>query len=200
MVGLRTRFLKAPSLSGAGGELTTHVESWIQSSSPADLKALLDPASVDLLIGAFSKVGGCEGTVWLGDQKGNLVAVYNSGSNADSLVGFEQPIGSGIISMVYAQQQPYCENSIQASSGHDDTLDRKVAKHTSAMIAVPLYFAFGLRGVVSCVQFVEEKGPSKRGFHSEDVAELARVTNVVERLINETLLTSVLGLNDAGCR
>jgi hypothetical protein len=66
------------------------------------------------------------------------------------------------------------------------------------MIAVPLYFAFGLRGVVSCVQLEEDEEPAKRGFHSEDVAELARVTNVIERLVNETLLTSVLGLNDAG--
>jgi hypothetical protein len=37
--------------------------------------------------------------------------------------------------MVFTQQQPYCENDIEASVGHDDTLDRKIAKHTTAMIA-----------------------------------------------------------------
>ena len=65
------------------------------------------------------EVGGCEGTVWLADkEEKNLVAVYNSGEDAASLVGFEQPIGAGIISMVFAQQQPYCENDIGGSHGH----------------------------------------------------------------------------------
>ena len=198
MVGVRTRILREPSLQSKGGDVISHIESWIDTCSTTDLASLLDEACVTLLSRAFDRVGGCEGTVWLYDQQDNLEAVYNSGAEADSLVGFKQPVGSGIISMVYAQQQPYCENSIQASSGHDDTLDRKIEKHTSAMIAVPFYFAFGLRGVVSCVQLEEESGGPERGFSSEDVAELARVTHVVERLLNETLLTSVLGLNDAG--
>ena len=198
MVSTRPRFLRDPSLCSAGGEVTTHLEKWIDSCAPADLAGLLDDTCLTLFKRVFARVGGCEGTVWFRDQKENLVAIYNSGDNADSLVGFEQPIGSGIISMVYAQQQPYCENSIQASAGHDDTLDRKIAKHTSAMIAVPFYFGFGLRGVVSCVQLAEQETNQKQGFSSDDVAELARVTCVVERLVNEALLTAVLGLNDAG--
>lgn len=198
MLSTRTRFLRDPSLRTTGAEAVSQVEAWIQSCSPVDLAGLLDEACITLLSNVFSRVGGCEGTVWLRDQAENLTAVYNSGENADSLVGFEQPIGSGIISMVFAQQQPYCENSIQASAGHDDTLDRKISKHTSSMIAVPFYFGFGLRGVVSCVQLDEEEAKGKEGFSSDDVAELSRVTCVVERLVNESLLTSVLGLNDAG--
>lgn len=198
MLPTRTRFLRDPSLRSTGAEAVSQIENWIQSCSPTDLAGLLDEACLTLLSRAFSRVGGCEGTVWLRDQKENLVAVYNSGEDAGSLVGFEQPIGSGIISMVFAQQQPYCENSIQASAGHDDTLDRKISKHTSAMIAVPFYFGFGLRGVVSCVQLDEDATSGKKGFSSDEVAELSRVICVVERLVNESLLTSVLGLNDAG--
>ena len=106
-------------------------------------------------------------------------------------------MGQGIISMVYAQQQPYCENHIQASTGHDDTLDRKISKHTTAMIAVPFYFGFGLRGVISCVQLAEA-AKSREGFSSADVEILARAANLVERLINGPLLTSLLGLGDGG--
>ena len=193
-----TRFLRAPSLRSTGADVTDQVESWIRSCAPSDLAGLLDEACLNLLSRAFERVGGCEGTVWLYDHAENLVAVYNSGAEAASLVGFRQPMGSGIISMVYAQQQPYCENSIRASSGHDDTLDRKISKHTSAMIAVPFYFGFGLRGVVSCVQLEEVGSSGKKGFSSADVAELSRVTQVVERLLNETMVTSVLGLDDVG--
>ena len=65
------------------------------------------------------------------------------------------------------------------------------------MIAVPFYFAFGLRGVISCVQLAEMKG-EKDGFSSGDVEVIARVSNVMERLVNETIFSSALGLSDAG--
>ncbi len=97
--------------------------------------------------------------------------------------------------MVFAQQQPYCENRIEASAGHDDTLDRKIAKHTTAMIAVPFYFGFGLRGVISCVQLAEAP-KAREGFSSADVEILSRAANLVERLIDGTLLTCLLGLGD----
>lgn len=198
MIGARTRLLRNPEFSRAGVELEEHVDSWIRSSSPSDLIGLFDAVSIALLKEAFAHVGGCEGTVWLADsEEKNLVAVYNSGDDAVSLIGFEQPIGSGIVSMVYSQQQPYCENDIGESSGHDDTLDRKIEKHTTAMIAVPFYFAFGLRGVISCVQLQEVMG-AKSGFSSGDVEVIARVSNVMERLVNETIFSSALGLSDVG--
>jgi transcriptional regulator with GAF, ATPase, and Fis domain len=196
MISARCKPLRHPGLTQAGGEVEQFLESWIRSNSPRDLAGLLDPISTDLLCDSFVRVGGCEGTVWIADsEESHLVAVYNSGADAESMLGFEQPIGSGIISMVYAQQQPYCENDILASAGHDDTLDRKIAKHTRAMIVVPFYFAFALRGVISCVQ-LEESDRNEHGFTSADVQQLSRVANVVERLINENLLSSILGLAD----
>ena len=198
MTGARTRLLRNPELARVGVELEEHVDSWIRSSSPSDLIGLFDAVSIALLKEAFAHVGGCEGTIWVADSDEKaLVAVYNSGNDAASLIGFEQSVGSGIISMVYSQQQPYCENNIGESSGHDDTLDRKIEKHTTAMIAVPFYFAFGLRGVISCVQLAEMKG-EKDGFSSGDVEVIARVSNVMERLVNETIFSSSLGLRDAG--
>lgn len=200
MIGARTRLLRNTELDRHGDDLVEHLESWISSGTPTDLIELFDEGVLSLLKGAFDHVGGCEGTIWLVDsEERNLVASYNTGDDAASLIGFEQPIGSGIISMVFSQQQPYCENNIEASSGHDDTLDRKMAKHTTALLAVPLYFAYGLRGVISCVQLEEvESGAGKKGFSSADIEALAMVSNIIERLVNETLLSSALGLSDAG--
>lgn len=194
----RTKLLRNPEMVQLGGELATHLDAWIESSTPQSLAGLLDEVSLDLLRDAFIDVGGCEGTVWLADRtRENLVAVYNSGSDAEQLVGFEQPVGSGIISLVFTQQQPYCENDISASPGHDDTLDKKIEKRTQAMIAVPFYFGYGLRGAISCVQ-LDDNPNGATGYSSNDVQTLVRASNIVERLINDSLLSSALGLSDGG--
>ena len=196
MTGVQTKLLRHPGLCEFARGLETHLDHWIESTPPAQLIGLLDQPSLGLLCDAFLDVGGCEGTVWLFDENaGDLVAVFNSGEDADSLIGFCQPLGQGIISMVFVQQQPYCENYIQASEGHDDTLDRNISKHTTAMIAVPFYFGFGLRGVISCVQ-LEEASHAREGFSFADVETLSRVANLLERLVNESLFSSALGFND----
>lgn len=196
MTGVQTKLLRHPGLCEFARGLETHLDQWIESTPPAQLIGLLDQPSLGLLCDAFLDVGGCEGTVWLFDENaGDLVAVFNSGEDADSLIGFCQPLGQGIISMVFVQQLPYCENDIQASEGHDDTLDRKISKHTTAMIAVPFYFGFGLRGVISCVQ-LEEASHAREGFSFADVETLSRVANLLERLVNESLFSSALGFND----
>ena len=193
---VHTQLLRLSGLGDSAPEVERQLEAWIGSCPPSQLVGLIDPAALSLLVEAFTDAGGCEGTVWLIDRTASeLVACYNSGDEAGRLVGFRQPVGQGIISLVFTQQQPYCENHIEASAGHDDTLDRKIAKHTTAMIAVPFYFAFGLRGVISCVQLAEAPR-SREGFRSADVETLARAANLVERLINGSLLTSLLGLGD----
>jgi hypothetical protein len=196
MAALHTHLLRLSGLSNSAPVVEKHLEAWIEGTPPAQLVSLIDAGALSLLCEAFNAAGGCEGTVWLIDRRaGELVASYNSGADAERLVGFRQPVGQGIISMVFAQQQPYCENHIEASPGHDDTLDRKISKHTTAMIAVPFYFGFGRRGVVSCVQLAEAP-KAREGFSSSDVETLARAVNLVERLIDGMLLTSLLGLGD----
>ncbi len=187
-----------PNFAKLGSDLEEYIEAWIQSSNPLDLVGLLDEACTNLIKNAFDTAGGSEGTVWLNDtDEKNLVAVYNSGPEAENLVGFKQPIGSGIISLVYSQQQPYCENAIERSDGHDDTLDKRMHKRTTAMIAVPFYFAFQLRGVISCVQLEEDpQNGDASGFDSEQVAEVVKAANSMERFINASLLSMALGLDN----
>ncbi len=198
MAAANTQLLRLSGLGESARAVEAHLEAWLEGCEPSQLISLIDPGALSLLRTAFADAGGCEGTVWLVDRKaGELVACYNSGNESDRLVGFRQPVGQGIVSMVFAQQQPYCENRIAANSGHDDTLDRKISQRTTAMIAVPFYFAFGLRGVISCVQLADAP-KAREGFRSSDVEILARAANFVERLIDGTLLTSLLGLGDGG--
>ncbi len=89
MIGARTRLLRNPEFARVGADLEEHVDSWIRSSSPSDLIGLFDAVSIALLKEGFAHVGGCEGTVWLaGSDEKDLVAVYNSGDDAASLIGF----------------------------------------------------------------------------------------------------------------
>lgn len=192
----RLKFLNNPIFTQLGTDVEKHIESWINSSSPAETAGLLDEVCLGILSRVYKRIGGSEGTVWLADSD-QLTAVYNSGPNADEIVGFQQPIGSGIISMVYAQQQPYCENEISSKSGHDDTLDRQTHKSTRAMVVIPFYFAFGLRGVISCVQLKDNGSPEPSGFESSDVEQMVRAGNNVERLVNGKLLSVALGFDES---
>ncbi len=193
----RLNFLKNPDFTQVGTKVEKHIESWISSSNPADTAGLLDDVCLDLLSRTYERIGGSEGTVWLaGADSKALIAVCNSGPNANAIVGFKQPIGSGIISMVFAQQQPYCENEISSKVGHDDTLDRQTLMSTRAMVAVPFYFAFGLRGVISCVQLQKKGAKEPSGFESSDVEKMVRAGNNVERLVNGKLLSIVLGFDE----
>lgn len=193
----RLKFLTNPEFTNLGADVESHIESWIESSKPAEIAGLLDEVCLGELTRVFEEIGGTEGTVWLSKSDGSaLVAVLNSGENSKEIVGFEQPIGSGIISMVFAQQQPYCENEISSRSGHDDTLDKQTSLATRAMVAIPFYFGFGLRGVISCVQLREAKSPEPKGFESNDVEFILKAGNNVERLINGNLLSIALGIDE----
>ena len=194
----RLKFLQNPEFNSIGSDVEKHIEAWIESNKPAETAGLLDQLCSGILTRIFDRIGGSEGTVWLAKPDGSaLVAVSNSGPNADNIVGFEQPIGSGIISMVFAQQQPYCENHIGAKSGHDDTLDKQVCLATRSMVAVPFYFAFGLRGVISCVQLQEKDQPEPACFESIHVESMVRAGNNVEQLINGKLMSVTLGLDES---
>jgi len=193
----RLNFLKNPDFTQVGTRVEKHIESWISSSNPEDTAGLLDDVCLDVLTRTYELIGGSEGTVWLaGPDASALIAVFNSGPNAKQIVGFRQPIGSGIISMVFAQQQPYCENEISSKAGHDKTLDRQTSMSTRAMVAIPFYFAYGLRGVISCVQLQQKGSREPSGFESSDVEKMVRAGNSVERLVNGKLLSIVLGFDE----
>src|SRR5690606_37365429 len=103
MTAVHTQLLRLSGLGESAPAVEKHLEAWIEGSSPSQLIGLIDPGALSLLREAFDDAGGCEGTVWLIDRRaGELVACYNSGDEAGKLVGFRQPVGQGIISLVFA--------------------------------------------------------------------------------------------------
>lgn len=187
-----------PGLAPLRGDVEERLQDWVTGLDPASFSELLDPLVCKVLESAFRWIGGDEGTVWIADtEEDNLVAVFNTGPHSRDLVGHRQPLGRGIISLVYANEHPYCENEIAKRDGHDATVDRKLGTETGAMIAVPFYFAFGLRGIISCVQLTRDNGDEKPapGFDTEHVEEISAAATVVERMINGRLLATLIGLD-----
>lgn len=185
-----------PELAAAGSQLEDRLQRWADGIQVPEFIELMDPLVSRVLAAAFQWVGASEGTIWLANAESrHLTAAFNTGPLASELVGFEQPLDQGIISLVYANEQAYCENEIAERETHDATLDQKLGKQTAALLAVPFYFAFGLRGVISCVQLREAGEPPAPGFDSRHIEELASTATLAERLINSRLLMTSLGLD-----
>jgi transcriptional regulator with GAF, ATPase, and Fis domain len=139
-----------------------------------------------------------EGTIWLLDpSRSCLVPRFNNGPNAEHFVGhFRQALHTGMIGMVVATEQPICENEVHKNAQQDPTLDRKLGLITCSMLAVPLYFAAELRGVISAVRLkrANSTGPDPEGFSPDDLRALQLSAEVLERLIEHELLTLSIGL------
>ncbi len=160
---------------------------WLRSEQPRLAR--------ECLVAAFVHCGADEGTVWL-LHDGALVPALNSGAHAARLIDtFRQPVSRGIIGMVAVTEQAYCENDVADDTRRDGTLDALLEVQTSAMMAVPFVFAGAVRGVVSCVQFVQDA--PRRGFAPAHLDQLEREVHVAGRLLDLALLDGLFGLHDA---
>jgi hypothetical protein len=158
-----------------------------------------------LLKDTFARISADEGSIWLLDrEKQNLVVAYNSGPNTEKIMGFQQPVTKGIVSLVVASEHAFVENQVFKNAKHSPTLDRKLHKSTYAMIAVPLYFLNEVRGVISCVQLqdTEERdgklvavGPTPPGFGPPELNAIQTIAAVVRDLIDYRLLGTAVGWN-----
>jgi len=163
---------------------------------PANFVSLLDPLMREALRQGFEEAAASEGTVWLLDATGeHLAPAYNTGPNAAEIVGsFRQPLYHGLISMVFASEQPFVENDVSRNSQHSKLLDTALGQQTQALLAAPFYLFRECRGVVSCVQ-LQQAGPSRQGpagFRPEALAVVQRATSIVTRLLEYRLLRRVV--------
>lgn len=163
---------------------------------PAHFAGLLDPLMRQTLTQGFAEAGADEGTLWLVDQRGeNLVPAYNTGPRASEVVGrFEQPLGAGLVCMVFASEQPFLENEVWKNSKQSKLLDHKLEVQTCAMIAVPFYLLRGCRGVISCVQL--SRGPAEPappGFRPDHLASVQRAGSMLTQLLDYRLLSGAVG-------
>jgi GAF domain-containing protein len=150
--------------------------------------------------GTLRAIGAHEGTVWLLDEgRSVLVPRFNNGPHADKFVGrFRQTLRAGMISMVVSTEQPICENEVHQNQQQDKTLDRELGLLTCAMLAVPLYFAHELRGVLSAVQLRPAQGdsPEPPGFTPQHLDALQLAASVLGRLLDQQLYARALGLEE----
>jgi len=193
-----TRLTLLPDSNFAGmlPELRGRLTEAGQSITPGNFVSLLDDTMRREIHLAFAQVGASEGTVWLVDGDA-LVPAYNTGPNAQKMVNqFRQPLTSGLISMVFASEQPFLENEVFQNAKQDKSLDTSLNVQTYAMIAVPFYFLEACRGVISCV-VLKLPGAAEPPVVRFDEAARIRVSHtarVLGRLIDHKLLEVTLGM------
>jgi len=162
----------------------------------SQFRTLLDPLISQTLRRGFDEAEADEGTVWLLDETGeNLEPACNTGPNAEKFVGtFRQPLGSGIICMVFASQQPFLENEVSRNAQQSKLLDSRLQMQTHSMIAVPFHFLHDCRGVISCVQL---KSPGEEGeppgFKPSHLVEVQRAAALISQLIEFRVLSRAVG-------
>ncbi|MGB8167428.1 MAG: GAF domain-containing protein [Chthoniobacteraceae bacterium] len=194
------RFTVLPDLrlSALRGIVATRLEEIAHELADGAFDEFFDGTMRGAFLEGLTQAGAHEGTVWLLDPKQNwLVPRFNNGPNAASFVGhFRQSLQVGMISMVVATEQPICENEVHKNAQQDPTLDRKLGLATCSMLAVPLYVAGELRGVVSAVRLkpATPATPDPAGFSPRDLRALQLTADVLERLIEHELLTRSFGL------
>ena len=162
------------------------------------LAELLDPVMRRSVERGFAEAHADEGTIWLLDGPGeNLVPAYNTGPDAGRFVGqFKQPLGTGLISMVFASEQPFLENEVWRNDQQSRLLDALLKVQTCAMIAVPFYFVRRCRGVISCVQLRradDRREEEPGGFGREHLESIQQVGALLTRLIDLLLLSRAVG-------
>lgn len=168
-----------------------------QSIEPGNFASWLDPLMQQVLGRGFADAHAHEGTVWLVDSaEENLVPAFNTGPRAATFTGkFQQPLNSGLISMVFATEQPFVENDVGRNAQHSKQLDTLLQVQTHALIAVPFHFLKSCRGVISCVQLLPPgTAPSNLpGFSPANLEAVLRAAELLSRLLEFRILASTIG-------
>ena len=216
----RWTILPDPRFAEMQGALRERLGFVARSIEPENFASLLDPLARQVLDHGLAEAGAHEGTIWLQDSEGkHLVPAYNTGPNAEKIVGkFRQPLNAGLISMVFASEQPIVENDVYKNARQSKLLDETLHVQTLSLIAAPLHFLKGCRGVVSCVQLepqlggvaappcqgsVDQPGIKRTGaieeaagFQFTDLRVIQRTASLLSQLIELRLLSSAVGWSD----
>jgi hypothetical protein len=167
--------------------------------TPEELAGQLDALALDVIRRGVQQAGADEGTLWLAEPEGeHLVPVFNTGPHAPRIVGqFRQPLNAGLICMVFATEQPFLENDVQANARQSKLLDLSLGVRTSALIAAPLRYFRACRGVLSCVQLSGQPplpAAPKAGGGAADRAAMERTSALLTRLIEWQIAAKALNL------
>ena len=164
------------------------------------VKGFFDATMREILVTAFEEVGADEGTLWLADAgQESLRPVFNSGPHAKEIVGKHvQPLNSGLVSMVYATEELFCEEQIYQNEEQSNKLDKKLGMLTCSMIAAPFYFGSRIRGVISAVKLKprdSREEPDPEPFGRKAVRRLSLTSKILETFFDEKLMSAAFGLD-----
>ena len=198
----RLNFVTDPELERMGGLLAERLGVMADELEPGEFRSWATPVVKDALGLSFDAAGASEGTLWLADPaRERLVPVHNDGPDAQRLLnGVTVPLSEGLIGMVFATQQSFCENEVYKNVQHSKEVDRQLEQVTCAMIAVPLYFAGDVRGVISCVRLraAGSRDADPPGFGVQDLGKIELAAEVARSLIEQQLVSECLGVDPAG--
>lgn len=162
-----------------------------------EFNELLDPLMRGIFRKSVAGAGAHEGTIWLVDEpEEHLVPAFNTGPRAEQIVGqFKQPLKSGLISMVFASEQPFLENAVSRNPSQSKLLDSLLQVETTALIAVPFYLLDACRGVISCVQLSQpdHSVPGSPEFRPQHLECIQSAASLLSHLAEHELLSRVVG-------
>lgn len=190
----RLAIVPEPRFESLAAALAERLSAVTASITPDNFASLTDALFLEMLRRGVEEVGGDEATLWLPDETGDhLVPACNTGPRAPELVGvFRQPLASGLVSLVFATEQPMLINAAHEDPRHSPLVDRALGQRTDALIAVPFSFLRAGRGVLSCVRL----GAGMSGaFAPGHLGRLQRTSEVLGRLVELRVLGATVAWN-----
>ena len=179
----RLNILPDPRLEGLTAGLQARLAQIAGLIHAENFPDVLTPLARALLLDAFALVEAHEGSVWLVDRANACLTVgFNNGPDAGALRHHRQPLDKGLVSMVFANEQPFVMNGDR--TGMDRTVEETLKIHVTTMIAVPLYFLGECRGVVSCVRTARGDAPVPPGFEAGHLAPIKRAADALHAVID----------------
>jgi hypothetical protein len=188
--------LDAPDSEQLRGAIRLRLSQAAAVITPEGFATLLPSHCKYFLHWLFRHVGADEGTIWLADTEGkNLVPAYNTGPRAKDLVAvFHQPMGEGLVALVFANGQPLVENEVYKNEDHSKRVDHALGQRTEAMMIVPFHFLGDLRGVISCVVLGEATGKLPKQFTADQLEFFSFQSRVLGALFQNSLVERIFGL------
>lgn len=183
-----------PSLMAQGSAIEKAVEDRARRLDVAQIQSLMDAVVREAVALATAKIDANSTTIWVVTPGRESLTVAHSWP-ATELLGFEQPIDEGFISLVLGSEQAICENRVYEHAAHSKRVDRELAKVTCSMIAAPFYVGGLMRGVFSCVKWKDRpESPDPPEFTASDLSRVKLLSAAVERLLNYRIMSDLLGI------
>ncbi len=197
--GIHNQIIADPDLLRVQPLMRERCEALARHMAGNNYSRLAPNLASEVMRDGFHAVGADEGTLWLADPgQTSLLPVFNTGPNADAFVGsFHQPLDTGLVSMVYASEQSFCEDKVYRNKMHSGEMDRRLGLLTCSMMVAPLVFTGRTRGVVSCVKLkraeeLDQDDPP--GFSGDDLRRFNCLAEVLGGLIDGHLMKLCFGV------